>query len=159
MSEKKRNYIKERIEALPEPERQTELYSIFANCWVTLVDTLDYMEVPFVLTAQFTPEDDTKGRPVAYKLHPGMDPRIPFAAILAREGVAALGNLFPGGAGSKMEPIPVEELGKAQEEIAKLQAGDGHMHQIAMPTFVDTLRDIEIGGEEEAADERAENPV
>lgn len=114
----------------------------FGFLWPALVDLLKEMEVPFVMSVQLNLEDE--GRPHAYHLVPGMNPRIMFGAVIAREGAEGLQKLFPG-MGPLEKMAPGEDV---ERELAEMQATDVPMQQIALPIFVDTMREIEEGEKE-----------
>lgn len=123
--------------SVPFPERPA--IERFGFLWPTLVDLLKEMQVPFVMSVQLNQKDE--GRPHAYHLVPGMNPRIMFGAIIAREGAEGLQKLFPGM--STLEKMaPGEEI---ERELAEMEATDVPMQHIALPIFVDTMREIEEG--------------
>jgi hypothetical protein len=115
----------------------------FGVLWPALVDLLKEMEIPFCLTAQVT-HDDIK-RATAFHLVPGMDPRIVFAAVLARDGMNGLGKIIPGL--KDFEKIDMSEP-DSKRKIAELEAGDMKLNHLALPIFMDTMRDIQSGLED-----------
>jgi hypothetical protein len=110
----------------------------FGYLWPALVDLLREMEIPFVFAAQLSLEDEK--RAAAFNLVSGMDPRIIFAAVLARDGMDGLSKLIPGF--GKFEKMNLgEDAGK--RKIAELEASDMKMQHLQLPRFMDTMRDIQ----------------